>query len=191
MARIGSGTVVTGLTASALALVTVLALQAKGAVHETPTAAGGGSSGSSGASAGPSARPSAAPKPVAVPADSGSGKRVVYALGAKRVWLVDPAHAAADRTFTVQPSTVGPVAGTYSVYNKIATAYKGSDGVEIKNAVLFTRHSGAIIGFSSAVDGTTPAPDPSVHTGGIRETLGDGQALFDFTADGTKVVVVA
>jgi len=114
VARIGSGTVVSGLTASALAIVTLLALQAKSSAHETPTAAG-----KPGASAGPSAtasaHPSAAPKPIAVPAHSGTGKRIVYALDAKRVWLVDPAKPSNDRTFTVQPSTVDPLPGSYTV----------------------------------------------------------------------------
>lgn len=189
MARIGSGTVVGGLTASALALVTLLALQAKSSAHETnPTAGKPGSS--SGASAGASAHPSAPAKPVALPAHSGTGRRVVYALAAKRVWLVDPAKPTSDRTFTVMPSPVDPVAGSYSVYLTKAGPYTGSDGVNVKNGVIFAQHAGAVIGFSSAVDGTTPAPDPSKKTGGIRETLGDGQALFDFAPDGTKVVVV-
>ena len=189
MARIGSGTVVSGLTASALAVVTLLALQAKSSAHETSTA-----SGRPGASSAPSstasAHPSAAPKPVAVPAHSGTGKRVVYALGADRVWLVDPAKPADDRTFTVQPSTVDPLAGTYSVNRVDAGPYPGSDGVSVKNGVIFAQRGSAVIGFSSAVDGTLPKPDPNKRTGGIRETLGDGQALFDFAPTGTRVVVV-
>ena len=190
MARIGSGTVVSGLTASALAIVTLLALQAKSAAHETPTAAGTPAA-SAGASATASAHPSAAPKPAAVPAPSGTGKRIVYALDAKRVWLVDPAKPADDRTFPVQPSTVDPLTGTYTVSNSPeAGPITGSDGVSIKNVVIFTQRGSSVIGFSSAVDGTMPTPDPSKKTGGIRETLGDGQALFDFAPEGTKVVVV-
>ncbi|MHA6760559.1 hypothetical protein [Streptacidiphilus sp. PAMC 29251] len=191
MARIGSGTVVTGLTGLALALVTLLALQAKSSAHETPVAGGGKPGASPTATAGPSGRPSASPKPVAVPAHSGTGKRIVYSLGANRVWLVDPAKPAVDRTFTVQPSTVDPLVGNYSVYRTTATPYQGSDGVNVKNGVLFAQHGSTVIGFSSAVDGTTPTPDPNKKTGGIRETLGDGQALFDFAPNGTKVVVVA
>ena len=184
-----SSTVVAGLTASALALVTLLALQARSSAHET-TAAGSGPGTSPSASVSGSAHPSAAPKPVAVPAHSGTGKRIVYSLAANRVWLVDPAKPAVDRTFTVQPSPVDPLAGSYSVYRTTPGPYTGSDGVNVKNGVIFTEHSGAVIGFSSAVDGTTPKPDPNKKTGGIRETLGDGQALFDFAPNGTKVVVV-
>lgn len=186
MARIGSGTVVTVLTASALALVTLLAVQAKSSA-QTTTAVGG----RPGATAGASAQPSAAAKPVAVPANSGTGRRVVLSLGAKRVWLVDPAKPGPGRTFTVQPSTVLPSAGNYTVKSVNAVPHTGSDGVSIKNGVIFTTHNGVPIGFSSAVDGTTPPPDPDKKTGGIRETLGDGRALFDFAPLGTKVVVVA
>lgn len=189
MARVGSSTVVGGLTASALAVVTLLALQAKSSAHETTPSAGKPGATAS-ATAGASAHPGGGTaKPVAVPAHSGSGRRVVYALGAKRVWLVDPAKPATNRTFTVMPSPVSPAAGSYTVTSALAGPRLGSDGVNIKNVVVFA-HDGAVIGFSSAVDGTMPSPDGSKKTGGIRETLGDGQALFDFAPQGTKVVVV-
>ena len=188
MARIGTSAVVTTLTASALALVTVLALQAKSSANVT-SAASGKPGASVSASAGASAK-ATAPKPVAVPAHSGTGKRVVYSLGTKRVWLVDAAGTA-TRTFTVQPSTLSPTVGTYNVNNRNAGPRTGSDGVEIKSVVIFAQRGSTVFGFSSATDGTTPAPNPSKKTGGIRETLGDGQALYDFTVVGSTVVVVA
>lgn len=189
MARIGTGAVVTTLTASALALVTVLALQAKSSANVT-SAASGKPGASVSASAGASTKASASPKPAAVPANSGTGKRVVYSLGAKRVWLVDAAGHA-TRTFTVQPSTLSPTVGTYNVNSHRSGPRAGSDGVEIKNIVVFAQRGTTVFGFSSATDGTTPAPDPAKKTGGIRETLGDGQALYDFTVVGSTVIVVA
>ncbi|MFC1417135.1 hypothetical protein [Streptacidiphilus cavernicola] len=188
-ARIGSGTVVSGLTASALAVVTLLALQARSSAHETTSTAGTPGASSSATATAPG-KPSAKPKPVALPAHSGSGKRIVYALGAERVWLVDPAKPSDDRTFTVQPSPVDPLVGSYTVNRTDAGPYSGSDGVTVKNGVIFAQRGSAVIGFSSAADGTLPKPDPAKKTGGIRETLGDGQALFDFAPTGTKVVVV-
>ncbi|WP_042401151.1 hypothetical protein [Streptacidiphilus carbonis] len=189
MARFGTGAVVTTLTASALALVTVLALQAKSSANVT-SAASGKPGASASAAAGGSAKAGASPKPAAVPAHSGTGKRVVYSLGAKRVWLVEAAGTA-SRTFTVQPSTVSPSTGTYNVYSHSSGTTTGSDGVQIKNVVIFAERGSTVFGFSSATDGTTAAPNPAKKTGGIRETLGDGQALYDFTVDGSKVVVVA
>ncbi|MEZ0065434.1 hypothetical protein ABIA32_001430 [Streptacidiphilus sp. MAP12-20] len=189
MAKLGSGTVVTALTAGALALVAMLAVQAKSSASTTVASGTGGKTPAVSASSTPGAVTPA--KPVTVPKDSGTGKRVVYSVGQKRVWLVDPSQPGQVRTFTVQPGTVDPAAGSYAVFRTRSGPYQGSDGKQIKNAVLFTTRNGSIIGFSSAVDGSTPVPDPSKHTGGIRETVADGQALFDFAPYNTKVVVVA
>ncbi|WP_042365489.1 hypothetical protein [Streptacidiphilus neutrinimicus] len=189
MAKLGSGSVVTVLTAGALAVVAVLAVQAKSSAS-TATAAPVGKAPSVAASsvAGGKASPA---KPVAVPKDSGTGKRVVYSVSQKRVWLVDPSQSGQDRTFTVQPGSVDPVPGSYTVTSTTAGPITGSDGKKVKNIVRFATHEGIFIGFSSAVDGSTPAADPSKKTGGIRETVADGQALFDFAPFDTKVVVVA
>jgi hypothetical protein len=40
------------------------------------------------------------------------------------------------------------------------------------------------------VDGSTPEPDPTTRTGGIREARKDGKAMWQFAGIGTKVVVV-
>jgi hypothetical protein len=189
VAKLGSGSVVTVLTAGALAVVAVLAVQAKSSASST-TAAPGGKPPSVSATSQPGAKASPS-KPVTLPANSGEGKRVVYSVSQKRVWLVDPAQPGQARTFTVQPGTVDPAQGTYTVFSVRKGPYTGSDGKQIKNAVLFTSHAGVIIGFSAAVDGSTPAADPSKKTGGIREAVADGQALFDFAPYDTKVVVVA
>ena len=186
MAKIGSSAVVIGLTACALAVVTTLALQAKSSA--TAATASGPRPGVTSSAPASHGKGGTADKPIPVPADSGTGKRVVYSLSQKRVWLVDP--GAATTTFTVQPSTVGPLAGTDKVYDKRQGPYIGSDGVNIENGVLFVLHGGVPIGFSAAVDGSTPVPDPNKHTGGIRETVADGKAMYDFTDIGTKVVVV-
>jgi hypothetical protein len=191
VAKLGSGSVVTALTAGALAVVAVLAVQAKSSASSTTTAShAGGTSPGVAAPSVPGGKTGAA-KPVAVPKDSGTGKRVVYSVSQKRVWLVDPDRPDQTRTFTVQPGTVDPAPGSYTVLRVRQGPYTGSDGKQVKNAVLFTTHEGVVIGFSSAVDGSTPAPDPSKKTGGIRETVADGQALFDFAPFDTKVVVVA
>ncbi|WP_037609751.1 hypothetical protein [Streptacidiphilus rugosus] len=189
MAKLGSGAVVTALTAGALALVAMLAVQAKSSASTTAGTGTVGKPPAVSASSTPGAAGSA--KAAAVPKDSGTGKRVVYSVGQKRVWLVDPGQSGPSKTFTVQPGTVDPAPGSYAVFRTRSGPYAGSDGKQIKNAVLFASHDGSIIGFSSAVDGSTPAPDPSKHTGGIRETVADGQALFDFAPYNTKVVVVA
>nr|WP_203607154.1 hypothetical protein [Streptomyces sp. SID11385] len=124
----------------------------------------------------------------AVPAGSGTGKRVVYALGAKRVWLVDESGKA-SRTFEVTPSTVDPAPGTYAVTSR-AEGVLGSDGVRIVKVVRFAVTGGVAIGFSAAADGSTPPPDPGSRTGGVRESLKDADAMWDFANLGSAVVVV-
>ncbi len=187
MARSSSG-FVAGLTAAAVAAVAFLAYQASAnapadlsAKPRTP-----------GASV-PSVSPSGGTKkpagnPLAVPAASGTGERVVYALADRRVWLVD-VKGKATRTFSVMPSTVHPAPGAYKVTSRSGSV-RGSDGVQIEHVVRFATNEDVAIGFSAAVDGTTPTPDPARKTGGIRMKRADGDALWKFAVIGAKVVVV-
>ncbi|GAA2241236.1 hypothetical protein GCM10010145_03960 [Streptomyces ruber] len=175
-----------GLTAAAIAAVGFLAYQASANVPDDlgrPAASASAAPGSTGSPA-----PSPTQDPTALPADSGLGERVVYALGADRVWLVG-ADGKVRRTFTVTPSPVEPAPGTYQVTSR-NNAVTGSDGVPIENVVLFTTVDGVPIGFSAAVDGSTPSPDPTARTGGIRESREDGAAMWEFATIGATVVVV-
>ncbi|MET9675239.1 hypothetical protein ABZY68_19395 [Streptomyces sp. NPDC006482] len=188
MARSSSG-IVAGLTAAAVAAVGFLAYQASASAPadlslkpRTPGAVA------------PSVSPSGGPKqpapnPLAVPANSGTGERVVYALSDRRVWLVD-GKGKASRTFTVMPSTVHPAPGAYTVTSRSGSV-RGSDGVQIEHVVRFATTEDVAIGFSAAVDGSTPTPDPSRKTGGIRMKRADGDALWTFAVIGAKVVVIA
>ncbi|WP_320779675.1 hypothetical protein [Streptomyces sp. CRN 30] len=183
MAKSSSG-IVAGLTAAAIAAVGFLAYQASANVPDDL--------GRPAASKSPAAARSSAPAkqedPTALPAESGTGERVVYSLGKDRVWLVG-ADGKVRRSFVVTPSTVDPPAGTYQVTSR-NNAVTGSDGVPIENVVLFTTVDGVPIGFSAAVDGSTPTPDPTVRTGGIRESREDGAAMWEFATSGATVVVV-
>ncbi|MFJ5219048.1 hypothetical protein ACIP98_30590 [Streptomyces sp. NPDC088354] len=188
MARIGSGTIVTGLTAAALAAVGVLAVQASSSATEV--AAGGAAVSTDNGSASPSSGASAAPgKKHELPAASGSGRRVVYSLRQDRVWLVGDAGAV-SRTYVVVPGTVDPDPGTYDVTTRSASG-TGGDGVPIEHVVRFASVDNVVVGFSAARDGSLPGkPDPSQQTGGIREKRKDGAALWTFATIDTKVVVV-
>jgi hypothetical protein len=190
MAKVGSGTIVTALTTAALAAIGVLAWQASAAQreagpgHAVPAATPGASH---------SAKPgesAAARKAKELPVGSGSGRRVVYSLARHRVWLV-AADGKASRTYEVVPGTVSPAPGTYTVASagRIATI-TGTDGTPIEHVVLFTSVKGTVVGFSADVDGSLPTPDPTKQTGGIREHLADGTAMWQFATAGTKVTVV-
>ena len=181
-ARLPSWAWVTGLTVGAIAAVTVLAVQADRGPRPAAT------------SAKPSTSVSAQPTPSAsvparVPDGSGTGRRIVYSLDEKRVWLVD-ASEATRRTFTVWPGTVSPDPGTYTVSSR-NEATTGSDGVQIEHIIYFAAKSGVSVAFSNAVDGASPPPaDSGARTGGVRMRKADGTALWAFGTVGTTVTVV-
>ncbi|MFI5945661.1 hypothetical protein ACIBCB_36190 [Streptomyces uncialis] len=179
MASSSSG-IVAGLTAAALVTVGFLAYQASASapVRVSPGV-------TSQADAAVPVRDKRDPK--ALPAGTGGGARVVYALEDDRVWLADGSRVRA--TYTVTPSTVDPVPGTYTVTSRTGRT-AGSDGVGIEHVVRFAVADGVSIGFSAAVDGARGAPDPRRRTGGIRSTRAQGDAMWDFAVIGTKVVVI-
>ncbi|MFF5568489.1 L,D-transpeptidase [Streptomyces sp. NPDC012623] len=172
------------LTAAAIATVGFLAYQASANASDALGKPAGAPSASASASA--AAQPRKDPR--SLPADSGSGERVVYSLRDRRVWLVGE-DGKPERAFAVVPSTISPEAGTYLVSSRSGTI-TGSDGVRVEHVVRFANVNEVAIGFSSAVDGTMSAPDPSLRTGGVRMKRADGDALWTFATVGTKVVVV-
>ncbi|MET9380161.1 hypothetical protein ABZY09_03525 [Streptomyces sp. NPDC002928] len=182
--RLPSWAWVTGLTAGAIAVVTVLAMQADQGSRPVAKASSRPSASAS-ASAHPTPKPT---KTAAVPDGSGTGRRIVYSLGQRRVWLVDASNTT-SRTFTVWPGTVSPATGAYTVSTR-KDATTGSDGVQIEHIIYFAATSGVNIAFSNAVDGSSPPPASGTQTGGIRMPKADGTALWAFGATGTKVTVV-
>ncbi|GGU89261.1 L,D-transpeptidase [Streptomyces filipinensis] len=185
-ARLPSWAWVTGLTAGATAAVVALAVQADHGPH--PTAAVVKPSPSASANTRTPATPTT-PSVPALPDASGTGRRIVYSLGDKRVWLVD-ATGRAIRTFTVWPGSVSPRPGRYSVTLRIQSL-KGSDGVEIEHVMYFTKADGVNIAFSNALDGSSPPPAADGRKlGGIRLHKEDGAALWSFGDTNTRVTVV-
>jgi hypothetical protein len=190
VARSNSGTIVAGLITAALAAVGFLAYQASaGAPAHRPAARPGASGSPAPGKSTKHGSPGEAKPRHPLPRDSGSGVRVVYSLGEKRVWLVGK-NCRVVRTYPVSPSSVSPAPGAYAVTSRSARI-PGSDGVTVEHVVRFAYADGVVIGFSTAVDGSTPDPDSGRKTGGIREKRVDGKAMWTFAEVGTKVVVVA
>ncbi|GAA3374469.1 hypothetical protein GCM10020367_38460 [Streptomyces sannanensis] len=126
--------------------------------------------------------------PLSIPRNSGMGLRVVYSPNAKRVWLINE-RGRAKRTFPVVPGTATPKPGTYWVTSR--TGYTtGTDGVRVEHVVRFAKADEVTVGFSAAVDGSLPAPDPKKKTGGVRMARADGDAMWSFATISTIVVVV-
>ncbi|MFF6993763.1 hypothetical protein ACFY93_02185 [Streptomyces sp. NPDC008313] len=184
MARSSSG-IVAGLTAAAVAAVGFLAYQASASAPDDLGKPHAPSSGSTVAPKAPKDKGKAGPK--ALPDGSGSGERVVYSLSADRVWLVG-ADGAVDRTFKVTPGTVDPAPASYTVTSR-SNSVTGSDGNPVEHVVRFATTDGVSIGFSAAVDGSTPPPDSTKKLGGIRESRKNGAAMWGFATIGKKVVV--
>ncbi|MQY16459.1 hypothetical protein SRB5_66580 [Streptomyces sp. RB5] len=172
------------LTAAALAVVGFLAYQANAGTPVAAPPKAAPSTGPSKAAGGPK-KPAVAELPV----PSGTGERVVYSLGQKRVWLV-AADGAVVRTYPVTPSTVSPRPGEYRVSTR-SKSIPGSDGVLVEHVVRFTSVDEIVIGFSAAVNGSTAPPAKKARTGGIRSSRKDGAALWTFATVGVPVVVVA
>ncbi|MBM7437096.1 hypothetical protein [Streptomyces sp. HB132] len=181
----GSSGIVAGLTAAAVAAVCFLAYQASA---NAPDSVAAPSAQTSGPTAAPSAKPKPTKEPLAVPEDSDTGARVVYALKDRRVWIVDDAEKTL-RTFTVMPSTVSPLPGVYRVTSR-SGSIKGSDGVLIEHVVRFASVDDVVVGFSAAQDDSMASPDPTAKTGGVRMKRADGDAVWTFATVGAKVVVV-
>ncbi|MFF2024858.1 hypothetical protein ACFVW2_24010 [Streptomyces sp. NPDC058171] len=182
--RLPSWAWVTGLLSAALVVVVGLAVR----VEPLPK----GGTGAAGATAKPSATAGAEKKKPAVahpvPEESGQGRRVVYSLELRRVWLVNGQDKAL-RTFEVWPGSVHPAEGPYKVFSRLATG-TGTDGVKVANVVYFARSSQVTIAFSNAVDGARPKVDLGVQTGAVRQGVADGAALWKFAPEGTPVHVV-
>lgn len=131
------------------------------------------------------------------PADSGSGRRVVFSQSLQRVWLVG-AHDALRRTYLVSGSTSDNLhPGTYQVYSRSMNAMGIDDSGTMRYFVRFTQgDTGAAIGFHDipVADGhriqtASQLGTPQSH-GCIRQKTADARALWQFAPLGTTVVVI-
>jgi hypothetical protein len=129
-----------------------------------------------------------------LPAESGSGKRVVFDLEQQRVWLVS-AKDRVRRTYLASGSVTDNLkAGTYEVYSHSEDAV-GIDGTTMHWMVRFTRGDNAAIGFHDLpmedghpVQRLSDLGTPQSH-GCIRQAPADARALWRFAPVGTTVVV--
>ncbi|MDG2261654.1 MAG: L,D-transpeptidase [Actinomycetota bacterium] len=134
---------------------------------------------------------------VAVPANSGSGRRIVYSNSGQRVWLI----ADDDRVVTsylVSGKANTPARGTYQVYSKSPVAWATHDGITMEYMVRFAYGKRLSIGFHSipkygnGVPMQTPEQLGTYQSGGcVRQHIDQAKFLYDWTDIGTKVIVVA
>lgn len=136
-----------------------------------------------------------APWPKA-PANSGSGKRIVYGNSAHRVWMVDSHDLVVD-TYLVSGKAGVPAPGSYSVYSKSENAWAGHDGITMKWMVRFAHGSRLAIGFHSIPRDAYGRPlqtEAQLGTyrssGCVRQADHKAQALYAWAPIGTRVVVL-
>ena len=134
---------------------------------------------------------------VALPAGSGTGRRVVFDISDQRVWLVDRDDAV-RRTYLVSGSVYDNLdAGTYEVYSRSRWAVGIDNSGTMEWFVRFTQGANAPIGFHSipTKDGRPLQTRAELGTprshGCIRQAEPDAKRLWTFAPVGTKVVVTA
>lgn len=179
---IKAGTLVSGLTAGAMVVIAVLAAQASGSAPKTPAAAHSASPPKRSVPAKPT------PKTYPLPLHSGVGKRVVYGIAAKRVWLVDDGNKVV-RTYPVVAGNVAPTKGLHHVFFRRPTG-TGGDGKKVEHTVFFATTGSASVGFNAAVDGSTAPPDPDKPSAAIRASRADTDALWQFATVGSAITVM-
>ncbi|WP_244929488.1 L,D-transpeptidase [Nocardioides sp. W7] len=133
-----------------------------------------------------------------LPADSGSGRRIVFSESRQRVWLVEEGEQV-RRTYPVSGSLSDNLdPGTYDVYSRSEDAVGIDDSGTMKYFVRFTRgDTGAAIGFhdipvdeGKQVQTVAQLGTPQSH-GCVRQRRADAIALWEFAPLGTTVVVTA
>ncbi len=144
----------------------------------------------------PAASSEASIEDVAVPADSGEGRRVVFDMTQQRVWLVT-AKERVVRSYLVSGSLTNNLdPGSYEVYSKSRDAIGIDDSGTMKFMVRFAHGRRAAIGFhdipvheGERVQTREQLGTPQSH-GCIRQLRKDARALWEFAPVGTTVVVV-
>jgi lipoprotein-anchoring transpeptidase ErfK/SrfK len=185
------------MTAAALAVVGLLGVLAARSVPEPKPAAPAGAT-----------KPLPAPAPVvqrapvtsaALPGGTGTGRRIVYALGIRRIWVVG-SDGQPTRTYQVPRGQPHVAAGTYTVYAKRLSQPTSQARNRIRYVLRMEegKGGGSRLGFCSVPLTPSGRPAKPSQEGGIEATgssciqqkLADAKYLWRAGRVGTTVVVV-
>lgn len=182
----------------------VAALLLAGLAVPAQAASSGGTTTTSGATTSTRLTPPPAVKPAhpawwrPLPANSGTGRRIVYSMRLpQHVWVVDGAGRVL-RQFKASGRVDTPRAGTYRIYSKSERGSNPYYGVTFRYMMRFTFGRSAAIGFHSVprtYSGALVHPlsqlGQPVGQGGCPHLAGpDAKWLFSWAGVGTKVVVL-
>jgi peptidoglycan hydrolase-like protein with peptidoglycan-binding domain len=132
-----------------------------------------------------------------LPANSGSGRRIVYSRGQQRVWAVE-ADGTVVKTHLVSGRLREPYAGTYRVYSRSMYTYSTENpNVKWRYMVRFAHGpGGGRIGFHE-IPNKNGVPMQSysqlgqpLSGGCVRQTTGDAIWMWNWAGLGTTVVVL-
>lgn len=132
-----------------------------------------------------------------LPVNSGSGRRLVYANAAQRVWAVDGGGVVV-RTFLVTGRSGVPLPGSYRVFSQSLLAYSLADpAVTMRYMTRFAYGpQGGNVGLHEIPrrDGRPLQADSQLGgfgSGGcVRVATADAQFVYGWAPVGTRVVVV-
>ncbi|MFQ5967474.1 MAG: L,D-transpeptidase [Acidimicrobiia bacterium] len=132
-----------------------------------------------------------------VPADTGSGRRIVYDKSDQRIWIISETERVLD-SYLVSGKLSEPRPGTYRVYSKSPNAVAFYQGITMKWMVRFAYGSvnGISIGFHDLplyADGTPMMTHEQFGTplsgGCVRQPDHKARSLYAWADIGTTVVV--
>jgi len=135
--------------------------------------------------------------PNPVPANSGSGRRIVYSRAQQRIWLI-AADGSVFNTHRVSGRTYEPYAGTYRVYSRSEYTYSANDpSVRWRYMVRFTYGpGGGRIGFHEIPNRngrplqTKEQLGLPLSGGCVRQSTEDALLVWNWAPIGTTVVVL-
>jgi hypothetical protein len=133
-----------------------------------------------------------------LPPASGSGRRIVYANAAQRVWLVE-ADGRPSHSWLVSGHRNFPAPGTYRVFSKVTASTAGGGSLILPYMTRFAvASSGLAVGFHGIPlrrNGTPIQTDAELGQyrshGCVRMAQDAIKVLYDWAPIGTTVVVLA
>ena len=132
-----------------------------------------------------------------LPEDSGSGRRVVYAVSQQRVWTVE-ADETISGSWLVSGRRGTPEPGTYSIYSRSRWASSEGGRARMEFMLRFARTSGLPIGFHSIPVDRNGRPVQSEEElgqprskGCVRQRRAEAEHLWNWAPNGTTVQVTA
>ena len=134
---------------------------------------------------------------LAIPKNSGSGRRIVYSNRQLRVWAINPAGDVI-RTFLVSGMRGQPKKGAYFVKNQSVSSFSQElEGVKFRFMTRFAiGRNGGNIGFHEipTKNGMPIQTEAELGTflgsGCLRSSTADAKFIFEWAKPGTTVVVV-